>query len=365
MHLQPTLVRDILKFQQFLEMFSYAKDLKKYRPLIRVQTFVEQQAYTPQQKRKRAAVVRDWWQLVLWYIRLRKISKGVMPYKLLEVEAQYQSLNLQNALAKAKRANLMAYEHYQGSSDEEDALADAGKLNSARTEDLDALQQYEKQKFDIHNTQVLRDMLTGFKFSLRLEGVRAKLFGNKKMVKAHQPLPRLEVCVDLLAVSANIQGQNLVAKVLLKEVRLVDYFKREPLKVFSRQTNNVSRQNPNMVRDSSYSRSQVQLDGKGGGLGGMMQRVMSGGNTHAYNTPDKSKKLADVIYGATNDRNAAASRALPFDFFSSDLPDPSQAHHKTRETLTISDILNNTNPNSRPTSSQQHGAVPGRSAVKK
>lgn len=50
---------------------------------------------------------------------------------------------------KAKRANLMAYEHYQGSSDEEDAFNDPSKINSARTEDLDALQQYEKQKFDI------------------------------------------------------------------------------------------------------------------------------------------------------------------------------------------------------------------------
>lgn len=93
-------------------MFSYAKDLKKYRPLIRVQTFVEQQAYTPQQKKKRAAVIKDWWQLILWYIRLRKIAKGSIPYKLLEVEQQYQNHNLQNALMKAKRANLMAYEHY-------------------------------------------------------------------------------------------------------------------------------------------------------------------------------------------------------------------------------------------------------------
>lgn len=166
-------------------------------------------------------------------------------------------------------------------------------------------------------------MLTGFKFSLRLEGIKAKLFGNKKMVRAHQPLPRVEFCLDLLAVSANIQGANLLAKVLLKELRLVDYFKREPLKVFSRQTNNASRPN---LRDGSYSRSQVQADGKNG-LGGMLQRVMSGGgggkNTNAYNTPDKGKKLTDIIYGNNIERNAAASRAIPFDFFSSDLPDPS------------------------------------------
>lgn len=44
------------------------------------------------------------------------------------------------------------------------------------------------------------------------------------------------------------------------------------------------------------------------------------------------------------------SRQVPYDFFALDLPDPSMAHNKTRETLTISDILNNSDPNSRPTS---------------
>jgi hypothetical protein len=80
----------------------------------------------------------------------------------------------------------------------------------------------------------MREMLSGFKFSLRVEGIKAKLFGNKKIVKAHQPLPRLEFCLDMLTVTAGIQGQNLLAKVLLKEIRLVDYFKKDPLKVFSR-----------------------------------------------------------------------------------------------------------------------------------
>ena len=35
-NLDPNVVRDILKFKSFLEMFSYAKDLKRYRPLMRV-----------------------------------------------------------------------------------------------------------------------------------------------------------------------------------------------------------------------------------------------------------------------------------------------------------------------------------------
>lgn len=49
----PVMLRDILKFQQFLEMFSYSKDLKRYKPPIRIHAFIENPAYTPANKRKR------------------------------------------------------------------------------------------------------------------------------------------------------------------------------------------------------------------------------------------------------------------------------------------------------------------------
>ena len=67
-------------------MFSYCKDIKRYRPPLRIQTFVDSPAYTPQHKRKKSQLIRDWFQLVLWYVRLRKASKGATPYKLLEIE---------------------------------------------------------------------------------------------------------------------------------------------------------------------------------------------------------------------------------------------------------------------------------------
>lgn len=35
-NLSPNVVRDILKFQAFLEMFSYSKDLKRFRPPLRL-----------------------------------------------------------------------------------------------------------------------------------------------------------------------------------------------------------------------------------------------------------------------------------------------------------------------------------------
>jgi len=82
LNLNPDLLRDILKFGAFVEMFSYAKDLKRFRPLIRIQTFVDKGG--PPKKKK--AVIRDWFKLVLWYVRLRRAAKGSTPYQLLEIE---------------------------------------------------------------------------------------------------------------------------------------------------------------------------------------------------------------------------------------------------------------------------------------
>ncbi len=47
LNITPTMLRDILKFKAFLEMFSYSKDLKRFRPPLRIQAFVDNPAYTP------------------------------------------------------------------------------------------------------------------------------------------------------------------------------------------------------------------------------------------------------------------------------------------------------------------------------
>ncbi len=60
LNLSPQVLRDILKFQSFLEMFSYAKDLKRFRPPVRIQAFIDQGGYTPAYKRKRQQLIRDW-----------------------------------------------------------------------------------------------------------------------------------------------------------------------------------------------------------------------------------------------------------------------------------------------------------------
>jgi Vacuolar sorting-associated protein 13, N-terminal len=90
LNLNPTMLRDILKFKAFLEMFSYTRDLKRYRPPIRIQAFVDSPAYTPAHKKKKQALIRDWFKLVLWYVRLRRAAKGATPFKLLEIEEAIQ-----------------------------------------------------------------------------------------------------------------------------------------------------------------------------------------------------------------------------------------------------------------------------------
>jgi hypothetical protein len=56
-----------------------------------------------------------------------------------------------------------------------------------------------------------------------------------------------------------------------------------------------------------------------------------------YNTPNKRKRLTDILYGSGTSQERAISRATvtPYDYFNMDIPDPSKAQNKARETLTI------------------------------
>ena len=95
--------------------------MKRYRPLIRLQTIIDLRARCPGQKlpknleKVRKALVRDWFRLALWYVRLRKASRAVLfyyrryenftvskqgeqgsskaywPHSLLEVECRFQA----------------------------------------------------------------------------------------------------------------------------------------------------------------------------------------------------------------------------------------------------------------------------------
>ena len=76
-----------------MEGFSYLSDLQRYRPLIKVQAFIDYRKQIhggrdggqlpPDVEAKRKAVIRDWFRLVLWYIRLRKAARGQTPESLI------------------------------------------------------------------------------------------------------------------------------------------------------------------------------------------------------------------------------------------------------------------------------------------
>ena len=81
-------------------------------------------------------------------------------------------------------------------------------------------------------------MLGGFKFTLKLEAIRANVFTGKKIIKQHIELPQLQFEIGVIAVLMNIQNANVNIKVLVKEIKLLDYYKREMMRAFSRAVHN-------------------------------------------------------------------------------------------------------------------------------
>ena len=64
----------MFRFSMYIEGQSFVKELKKYRPLIRIQPFIDlckslKQKVLPEKTEKiRKAVIRDWFRFVLWFV---------------------------------------------------------------------------------------------------------------------------------------------------------------------------------------------------------------------------------------------------------------------------------------------------------
>lgn len=96
LNIKPLTLCDMMRFNQYQELQSYLADLKRFRPMIRIQTFIDLRKQLQQRnpnatlppdiEAKRQAVIKDWFRLVLWYIRLRKAATGETPGSLLMVE---------------------------------------------------------------------------------------------------------------------------------------------------------------------------------------------------------------------------------------------------------------------------------------
>jgi hypothetical protein len=74
----------MFRFSMYIEGQSFVKELKKYRPLIRIQPFIDlrkslKQKVLPEKTEKiRKAVIRDWFRFVLWFVRIRKAARASM-----------------------------------------------------------------------------------------------------------------------------------------------------------------------------------------------------------------------------------------------------------------------------------------------
>jgi hypothetical protein len=122
-NLHPLTLRDIMKHNWHSEAIGYIPELKKFRPVLKIQSFIDlrkrENRLNEQVELKRKAVVRDWWRMVLWYVRLRQAAKGKTPLSLIEVEMKLQKnkLNAQG-YKNAKMVNLNGYKPYHGSDGE-------------------------------------------------------------------------------------------------------------------------------------------------------------------------------------------------------------------------------------------------------
>lgn len=87
-----------------------------------------------------------------------------------------QGAGLTNAFVKAKKASIHGYIPLIVK-DEEEIKEEECKAN--------AISAYDEQKRQINKTKVLREFLSGFKFSFRLDSITVCLFPMTPIRKAH------------------------------------------------------------------------------------------------------------------------------------------------------------------------------------
>ena len=112
---------------------------------------------------KRRAVIRDWFKLVLWFVRLRKAAKRkgeYIPVSLLEVEERRQQAKTFNGLQRVRQAKLRDYvENYgtdgEESSEIEDPMKELYPESEFQADDItqiddNTLLEYNQEQMDNH-----------------------------------------------------------------------------------------------------------------------------------------------------------------------------------------------------------------------
>ena len=150
----PDLCRDMMQFVSYAETFSYVEDLKKFRPTMRLQAFIEYREsqggrLSPMQEEKRKAVCRGWWRLVLWYVRLRRAAKKkVYHTDLLKAERMAgPCANYPNPVAVVRSATLRPQDIEEIKENRELEESIESDMTESDEEDLDDLYRRETAKY--------------------------------------------------------------------------------------------------------------------------------------------------------------------------------------------------------------------------
>lgn len=101
-------------------------------------------------------------------------------------------------------------------------------------------------------------MLSGTRLNLRLEGVKVAInTPGLKIIREHKDLPNLEYELSLFYLLAILEGSHLTAKIMIKEMKVIDYYKREPEKTSVKMLQNSASHN---AMDRIYNVDQSVLD---------------------------------------------------------------------------------------------------------
>ena len=70
-------------------------------------------------------------------------------------------------------------------------------------------------------------MLGGFTFAFKIEGISLKVFGSNVIKRKGRDIPSVEVEIGVIAILLAIQNERVGAKILLKEIKVLEYFRRD------------------------------------------------------------------------------------------------------------------------------------------
>jgi hypothetical protein len=147
-----------------------------------------------------------------------------------------------------------------------------------------------------------------------MEGLRLKVYTVNAIRRQGKEVPSVEVDIGVIAILMGIQQEKVAAKILLKEIKILEYYRREHMREFSRQVNNQSANNVlttlydeydhKLGRGSVQSRQAPSRQQRGtlAGVQDMFSRFFGANPTVAnqndFNTPDKRSNYTDILRGS-------------------------------------------------------------------